>query len=82
MRQQSSSLDSIFTLSLLSSDYDRVPHLGYGQVIDGVHHMLHFALDLLTIGKIDEVVDSEYINGLEWYRALSGVLEGDENDSI
>lgn len=42
--------------------------------MDGVHHMMHFALDLLTVGKIDEVVDSAYIDDLEWYNVLTGVF--------
>lgn len=74
MRLHPNSLDLTFALSAPSSDYAVVPDLGYGEVLDGVHHLMHLALDLLTVGKIDEVVDSAYINGLEWYHALSHVL--------
>lgn len=74
MRLLPNSFDLTFALSVPSSDYAVVPDLGYGEVLDGVHHLMHFALDLLTVGKIDEVVDSAYINDLEWYHALSHVL--------
>lgn len=63
-----------------ASDYARVPELGYGEVLDAVRHLLCFALDLLTAGKIDEEVDAEYIHSLEWYNAMPGVLSGEADD--
>lgn len=61
------------------TDRSRVPELGFGAVLDGVRHLLCLALDLLTVGRIDEEVDSEYIQRLRWYDALPGVL-GDNED--
>ena len=57
-------------------DYARVPDLGYGDVLDAVRHLLCFALDLMTPGKIDEKADAEYIHALEWYHTLPDVLAG------
>lgn len=57
-------------------DRARVPHLGQNDVLDGVHHLLSFALDLMTVGYIDQEVDSEYIQGLAWYHTLPGILAG------
>lgn len=56
-----------------------MPELGFVDVLDGVRHLLTFALDLLTVGLIDEQVDSEYIQGLEWYGTLPGILAGDDD---
>ena len=61
------------------SDRSRMPELGFVDVLDGVRHLLTFALDLLTVGLIDEQVDSEYIQGLEWYGTLPGILAGDDD---
>ena len=36
-----------------------------------------FALDLMTSGRIDDVVDAEYINSLEWFRTLPDILAGE-----
>lgn len=55
-----------------------MPGLGFTDVLDGVRHLLSFALDLMTVGLIDQEVDSEYIQGLEWYHTLPGVLAGSE----
>ena len=57
-------------------DYARVPDLGYGDVVDAVRHLLCFALDLMTVGKIDEKAGAEYIHALEWYHTLPDVLAG------
>ena len=57
-------------------DHACVPEPGFGDVLDGVRHLLRFALDLLTVGRIDESVDADYIQHFEWYDTLSGVLEG------
>lgn len=62
-------------------DYECVPPLGYGDVLDAVHHLLHFALQLLTAGRLDEIVDSEYIDNLEWFDDLSRVLSGNGSGS-
>lgn len=56
------------------ADYARVPDQGYGDVLDGVRCLLLFALDLLTVGRIDQQVDSAYVNALEWYHTLSEVF--------
>lgn len=56
-----------------------MPELGFTDVLDGVCHLLTFALDLLTVGLIDEQVDSEYVQGLEWYRTLPGDLAGNQH---
>lgn len=56
------------------ADRSRVPELGFGGVLDGVRHLLRFALDLMTVGLIDDEVSSEYIQELEWYNALPGIL--------
>ncbi|CAM9827660.1 unnamed protein product [Ascophyllum nodosum] len=58
------------------ADYARVPDLGYGDVLDAVRHLMCFALDLMTPGKIDERADPEYIRALEWYHTLPDVLAG------
>ncbi|CAM9827730.1 unnamed protein product [Ascophyllum nodosum] len=58
------------------ADYARVPHLGYGGVLDAVRHLLCFALDLMTPGKIDKEVCAEYIHALEWYHTMPDVLAG------
>ena len=46
-------------------------------MIDAVHHLMCFALDLMTSGRIDDVVDAEYINSLEWFRTLPDILAGE-----
>lgn len=56
------------------ADYDRIPDLGRSDVCDAVHHILYFALDLLTAGRNDTQVDREYIHSLHWYRTLPKVL--------
>lgn len=58
------------------ADHARVPALGFGEVLDGVRHLLSFALDLLTVGRIDEEVDADYIHNFEWYRTLPEILGG------
>lgn len=58
------------------AEYGYVPALGYGEVTDAMHRLLHFALDLLTAGRLDEIVDREYIYNLEWYEGLPSVLSG------
>lgn len=63
------------------TDHERVPDLGYGDVLDSVRHLLCLALDLLTVGRIDEEIDSEYVRGLEWYSILPTVLAGDVDGS-
>lgn len=65
-------------------DFARVPELGFGGVLDGVRHMMSFALDLMTPGKIEEDVDAEYINGFEWYHTLPEVLavEADAENGV
>lgn len=60
-------------------DRARVPELGFGDVSDGVRHLLLFALDLLTVGQIDAEVNSDYVQGLGWYHTLTGVLAGNED---
>ena len=52
-------------------------------MLDAVHHLLCFALDLLT-GNIEDVVDAEYIYSLEWYYILPEILAGDadEDDKV
>lgn len=65
-------------------DFARVPELGFGDVLDGVRHMMSFALDLMTPGKIEEDVDAEYIDSFEWYHTLPEVLavEADEENEV
>ena len=65
-------------------DYERVPELGYCDAIDAVNHLMCFALNLMTSGRIDDVVDAEYINSLEWYRTLPDILAGevDKDDGV
>lgn len=58
-----------------------MPELGFGGVLDGVRHLLRFALDLMTVGFIDDEVNSEYIQELEWYDVLPGVLGDNESDN-
>ena len=77
--QESTALtDSLFTAPDAADrlDYARVPDLGYGDVLDAVRHLMCFALDLMTPGKIDERADPEYIRALEWYHTLPDVLAG------
>ena len=59
-------------------DRARVPQLGGGDVLDGVRHLLSFALDVLTPGQIDREVDTEHIQSRAWYNTLPGVLAGNE----
>ena len=61
---------------LIQEDNAQVPPLGRGDVTDATCHLLHFVLDLLSVGIIEEKVDLEYINGLDWYHSLLGVLGG------
>lgn len=48
--------------------------MGYGDVSDAAHHLLHFALDLLTVGLIDTLVDRAYIHSFEWYSRLPMIV--------
>ena len=48
--------------------------------MDAVHHLMCFALDLMTSGRIDDIVDAEYINSLEWYRTLPEILAGEADE--
>lgn len=57
-----------------------VPGLGHGDVLDAVHHLMHFALDLLTPRRIEEHVDAEYITSMEWYDTLPEILAGELGD--
>ena len=52
--------------------------------MDAVHHLMYFALNLMTSGRIDDVVDAEYINSLEWYHSLPEILAGevDKDDGV
>lgn len=59
---------------LRPTDYDRIPEVGHGDVPNAVHHLLYFALDLLTAGRIDTQVDREYIHGLDWYGRILNIL--------
>ena len=53
-------------------------------MMDAVHHLMYFALNLMTSGRIDDVVDAEYINSLEWYHSLPEILAGevDKDDGV
>lgn len=62
--------------SLCCSDFASVPTEGYNDVLDAVHHMLHFSLLVHTAGSLDEVADSEYVQHLEWYDEISRVFSG------
>lgn len=55
-------------------DYDQVPDEGNGDVVETIRHMLGFALQLLETGSLSDVVDSEYVQGLDWYKSLPAVL--------
>lgn len=56
-----------------------MPPLGLGEILDAVHHLLDFALQLLTAGRLDEIVDRDYMDNLEWFEELSDVLSGDDS---
>jgi len=57
-----------------------VPQLGHGDVLDAVHHLMLFALDLLTPGRIEVDVNAEYIHSLYWYDNLPDILAGEPGD--
>lgn len=44
-------------------------------MFDAIRHLLVFALKLMTTGILDEEVDGEYVQGLDWYDALIAVLD-------
>lgn len=54
--------------------------LGCGDVLGAVHHLMCFALDILTPGRIDEYVDVEYINSSGWFDTLPEILAGKPGD--
>lgn len=56
------------------TDYAQVPEEGKGDVFDAVRHLLELALKLMTTGSLDEEVDSEYVQGLDWYNSSIAVL--------
>lgn len=60
------------------ADYAQVPGKGKGEVVDATRHLLKFALDLLSAGTIDEVVDSKFVNSLDWYSSIPAALKGDK----
>lgn len=49
-----------------------MPELGFTDVLDIIRPLLIFAVDLLTVGLVDEKVDKWYAQGVEWYRTLPG----------
>ena len=53
---------------------------GCSDVLDAVHQLVFSALDVLTSGRIDDIVDAEYINSLEWYRTLHEILSGESDE--
>ena len=55
-------------------DYAQVPEEGNGAVVEAIRHMLEFALELLDAGNLDDVVNSEYVQSLPWYKSLPTVL--------
>ena len=57
-------------------DHEQVPDEGNGAVVEAIRHMLEFALELLGTGNLSGVVDSEYVQGLHWYKSLPAVLAG------
>lgn len=61
---------------LIQKDNAQVPPLGLGDVADATCHLLRFVLDLLRVGIIEDKVDLDYINGLDWYHSLLEVLGG------
>lgn len=48
-------------------DYQRVPELCDGPVVNAVHHMLHLALSVHTTHQIDHMLSSDYVSSLNWY---------------
>ena len=48
--------------------------------MDAIHHLMCFALDLMTSGRIDDVVDAAYINSFEWYHSLPEILAGEADE--
>lgn len=78
-----SSSPPLFTWPLISisawtfgiiPDYAVVPSQGHNDVLDAVHHLLTFALDLLTPGSLEDVADSAYVRNLDWYEELPSIL--------
>lgn len=75
----SSSLTFCVLMSMLRrpcsvSDYHAVPILGQGAILDAFHHLLRFAMELMTVGSLDDIVSGEYVSSLGWYQALPGML--------
>lgn len=68
----------MLTSCFVLADHAQVPDEGFGVVLDGVRHLLRFALDLLTVGRLDERVDSEYVQDFGWYHTLPGILAANE----
>ena len=58
----------------------RLCHRPYGDELDAVYHLMCFALDLLTLGGIEIVVDAEYINSSEWYHSLPKMLSSEADE--
>lgn len=65
---------NIQQLAVVFTDYAQVPDEGNGGVFDAVRHLLQLALKLMTTGNLDEEVDSEYVQGLDWYNSSIAVL--------
>lgn len=64
------------------ADYAQVPEQGRSQVLDAVRNLLLFALDVLTMGSIDDEVSSAYVQDLGWYHAMPRVFAGNTNNNI
>lgn len=54
-----------------------VPALGFGDVLDAVRYLMCFALDLMTPGRLEEIVNAEYVDSLEWFHTLPEILAGE-----
>lgn len=67
-------VSNIPQLASFFADYAQVPEEGRGDVLDAVRHLLELALKLMTTGSLDEEVDSEYVQGLDWYNSSIAVL--------
>ena len=82
MKPNQRSAVACLPLCVHAKDNAQVPPLGLGDVTDATCHLLRFVLDLLRVGIIEDKVDLEYINGLDWYHSLLDVLGGKSKATI
>lgn len=57
-------------------DYTYVPAFGQSGVLNAVRYLTCFALDVLAVGSVEEILTSELVTCLHWYDELPRILAG------